>query len=43
MDQETRIQIALKAIRAKTIPSIRKAANLYDIPRSTLQARLHGA
>ena len=36
------IQIALEAIRAKTIPSIRKAAELYDVPRSTLQARLHG-
>ena len=43
MDQESRIQIALRAIRAKTIPSIRKAAKLYDVPRSTLQARLHGA
>ena len=36
MDQETRIQITLKVIRAKTIPLIRKAANLYNIPRSAL-------
>ena len=43
MDQESRIQNALRAIRAKIIPSIRKAAELYDVPRSTLQARLHGA
>ena len=36
MDQESRIQITLKTIRAKTIPSIRKAINLYNIPRLTL-------
>lgn len=43
MDKEDRIKLALDAVRTKSVPSIRKAAELYGVPRSTIQARLHGA
>lgn len=43
MDKEDRIKLALEAVRTKSVPSIRKAAELYGVPRSTLQARLNGA
>jgi hypothetical protein len=40
IDLEQQIQLAIKAIRSKTVSSIRKAAELFDVPRSTLQDRL---
>jgi hypothetical protein len=43
MDRETRIERALRDIRDGTISSVRKAADLYEIPRTTLQARMNGA
>ena len=43
MDREQQLQRALEAIRNKTVPSIRKAAELFAVPRSTLYARLKGA
>lgn len=36
------MQLAMEAIRSKTAPSIRKVAELFDIPPSTLQDRLAG-
>ena len=43
MVQETTIQTALEAIRNKSVPSIRSAAQLFAVSRSTLQGRLNGA
>jgi hypothetical protein len=43
MDQETRVLKALEAIREKSVPSNRKTAELFEVPRSTLQDCLHGA
>jgi len=42
LDQEERIQLAIKALQDGTIPSQRRAALLYNIPRSTLQDRFNG-
>jgi hypothetical protein len=42
MDQEARIKLALEAIHSKSVSSIRHAATLFEIPRSTLQSRVHG-
>jgi hypothetical protein len=42
LDTEARIQLAIKALVSGTIPSQRKAATLFNIPRSTLQDRLRG-
>jgi hypothetical protein len=36
LDQEERIQLAIKALRDGTIPSQRRAALLYNIPRTTV-------
>lgn len=41
-DSEQRIQLAIEAFRSKAVSSIRKAAELFDVPRSTLQDRLAG-
>ncbi|CEJ56112.1 hypothetical protein PMG11_02335 [Penicillium brasilianum] len=41
-NQEGRILLALSDIKDGRIKSIRAAAKLYDIPRSTLQTRAHG-
>ncbi|KAH8728128.1 hypothetical protein GQ44DRAFT_702665 [Phaeosphaeriaceae sp. PMI808] len=41
--KEGRIILASHAIRLATITSQRKAARVYDVPRSTLQGRLQGA
>ena len=42
LDQEKRIQLAIAAINDKKVPSIRKAALIYDVPRTTLQDRFRG-
>jgi hypothetical protein len=42
LDQEERIELAIKALRDNTIPSQRRAALLYNIPRTTLQDRFNG-
>jgi hypothetical protein len=42
MAQEARVQQALEAIRENPSLSFRKAASLFDVPRSTLQDRFHG-
>jgi helix-turn-helix, Psq domain len=42
LDQEERIELAIKALRDDTIPSQRRAALLYNIPRITLQDRFNG-
>ena len=41
-NQEGRLELAIKAINTGQITSVRKAAHSYDVPRSTLQTRLHG-
>ncbi|RFU34410.1 hypothetical protein B7463_g1948, partial [Scytalidium lignicola] len=39
--QEGRILLAINAIKTQKITSIRKAAYAFDVPASTLHARLH--
>ncbi|KAI8953439.1 hypothetical protein F4801DRAFT_133439 [Xylaria longipes] len=41
--QNCQIQKAIAAIRSKEITSVREAARLFRVPRSTLQHRLAGA
>jgi predicted HTH domain antitoxin len=41
-EAERQIQFAIEAIRSKAVSSIRKAAELFEVPRSTLQDRLSG-
>jgi len=40
MAQEERLQLAINAITNQKVSSIRKAAHLYDIPESSIRARL---
>ncbi|RFU33152.1 hypothetical protein B7463_g3180, partial [Scytalidium lignicola] len=40
--QEGRVLLAINAIKKGQITSIRKAARVFDVPRSTLNARLQG-
>jgi hypothetical protein len=42
MDRESRLQLAIRAVRTEECKSIREAAKLFDISRSTLQDRLNG-
>jgi predicted HTH domain antitoxin len=42
IEQEGRLVLAINAIKKQQITKIREAARLYDVPRSTLQARLQG-
>jgi predicted HTH domain antitoxin len=42
MEQEGRILLAIDAIQKQEITSLRRAAEVYDVPRSTLTSRLHG-
>src|SRR2546423_5021163 len=42
LNVEERIQLAIKALQDGTGPSQRRAAYLYNVPRTTLQARFHG-
>ena len=42
LDVEERIQLAINALQDGTVPFQRKAAHLYNVPRTTLQARFHG-
>lgn len=42
LDQEARIQLALAAYEAKEVSSIRQAATTFNVPRATLQDRIHG-
>ena len=42
LEIEGRIELAIAALKKKEISSIRKAAKLYDVPRSTLTYRLKG-
>ncbi|KJZ70722.1 hypothetical protein HIM_09906 [Hirsutella minnesotensis 3608] len=39
---ERRVDLAVQAIQASQVPSIRAAATLYDVSRATLQRRLAG-
>ncbi|GAB1311934.1 hypothetical protein MFIFM68171_02144 [Madurella fahalii] len=40
--RESQIQLAIAALRAKKVSSIRKAASLFGVPRGTLQDRFNG-
>jgi hypothetical protein len=40
--KEGRMALAINSYKSGDFTSIREAAVTYDIPRSTLQARLHG-
>lgn len=40
--QLRRLELAIQAIKTDRITSVRKAAQSYDVPRSTLQRRLNG-
>ena len=40
---EERLQLAIAAINDGTVPSVRQAANLFGVPRSTLRSRLDGS
>ncbi|ODM17137.1 hypothetical protein SI65_07536 [Aspergillus cristatus] len=42
IEQEGRILLAIQAIKKHEIPSIREAARRFNVPRTTLQDRLHG-
>lgn len=42
MDTEDRIQLAIQALRSKSMSSVRKAALTFNVPRSTLQHRIAG-
>jgi hypothetical protein len=37
--QEEKVQLTIKALEDGTIPSQRKAALIYNVPRATLQHR----
>ena len=41
-EQEGRILLAIQAIKKQEKLSIREAARIYDIPKSTLYTRIHG-
>ena len=41
--KEGRLLLAINAIKIDQIKSVRKAAEMYDVPRSTLQDRLQGS
>jgi hypothetical protein len=42
VDQEQRIQLAIAAVDAKEVRSLRQAALLFNVPRSTLGSRFKG-
>src|SRR3954452_18080676 len=42
VEQEGKILLAIQAIKKQEITSIREAARHFNIPRTTLQDRLHG-
>lgn len=42
LDQEARINLAIAALNDGSITSLREASRVYNLPRSTLQARYHG-
>ena len=42
VEQEGRIQFAINALKNNEIPSVRRAAAVFNVPRSTLQDQLNG-
>lgn len=42
-EQEGRILLAISSLEKKETTTIREAARLYDVPRTTLQRRLNGS
>jgi hypothetical protein len=42
VEQEGRIQLAISALRKKEISSVQRAAEIFNVPRSTLRGWLNG-
>jgi hypothetical protein len=42
VEQEGRIQLAIQAVKNNQIQSIRRAAEVYNVPESTLRGRFKG-
>jgi predicted HTH domain antitoxin len=42
VEQEGKIQLAISALKKDGISSIRRAVEIFNVPRSTLQDRLNG-
>jgi hypothetical protein len=42
VEQEGRLLVAIQAIKNQEFSSLRKAAEVFDVPRSTLTTRLNG-
>ena len=42
MESESKIQAAIEALQSGAFPSVRKAAHAFNIPKSTLHARIRG-
>jgi hypothetical protein len=42
VNQESRIQLAIKAFQNGEIPTIREAARVFEVPNTTLQRRIDG-
>lgn len=42
LSKESRIQMAIDAIRKNQFKTLKEAASSYDVPRSTLQDRMSG-
>lgn len=42
VEQEGRIQLAISALQKNEVASIRRAAEIFHVPRSTLRGRLNG-
>jgi predicted HTH domain antitoxin len=42
VEQEGRLQLAISALKKNEIPSICRAAEIFNVPKSTLRGRLNG-
>ncbi|KAK3943079.1 hypothetical protein QBC46DRAFT_378131 [Diplogelasinospora grovesii] len=43
LTKEDRIQLTIKPLQLSQVPSVRQAAQLFEVPKSTLQLRINGA
>jgi hypothetical protein len=43
VEQEGRIQLAIQALKKCEIPSLRQAAAVFNVPKSTLRGRVKGS
>jgi predicted HTH domain antitoxin len=42
VEQEGRLQLAISAVEKNEISSLRRAAEIFNVPKSTLYGRLNG-